>query len=482
MRSGTCSPAPETWIFRSDENPRTPPSLTPTLLALLVFLVLQLGIGVWISKRINTEADYLVGGRQLGYVLATFSIFATWFGAETVIGSSASIYGEGITLASAEPFGYGLCLILMGAFLAKPLWDRKLTTLADLFRMRFGTGVERLAAVLLIPSSVLWAAAQVRAFGQVIASTSTIDVNMAIALAAFFTVGYTAFGGLLADAVTDVLQGIILSIGLIAMLVAVIYKVGGPGEAMHIITAADKINLAPSAAGPWLETVEAWAIPVFGSLAATEVISRVIATRTRTVAQRSAFAAGGLYIAIGSIPVVIALLGTHLVGTIADPEQLLPTIARDSLPPIFFAIFVGGLVSAILSTVDSTLLVASGLLSHNLIVPIVRITDEATKVKIARYGVVAFGLVAYTLALNADGVFALVEQASAFGSAGLLVTVLFALFTPWGSARTASMTLIGGIAVYTVATMAGITAPYLASLGSSLALWGIGCAMDSAAS
>ncbi len=482
MRSGTCSQAPETWILRPDEDTRTPLPLTPTLLALLIFLALQLGIGVWISKRISSEADFLVGGRQLGYVLATFSIFATWFGAETVIGSSAAIYGEGITLASAEPFGYGLCLILMGAFLAKPLWDRKLTTLADLFRMRFGTGVERLAAVLLIPSSVLWAAAQVRAFGQVIASTSTVDVNLAIALAALFTVGYTAFGGLLADAVTDVLQGIILSIGLVAMLVAVIYKVGGPGEAMHIIAAADKINLAPSAAGPWLETLEAWAIPVCGSLAATEVISRVIATRTRTIAQRSAFAAGGLYIAIGSIPVVIALLGTHLVGTIADPEQLLPTIARQSLPPIFFAIFVGGLVSAILSTVDSTLLVASGLLSHNLIVPLARITDEATKVKIARLGVVAFGLVAYALALNAEGVFALVEQASAFGSAGLLVTVLFALFTSWGSPRTATMTLIGGIAVYTVAAMAGITAPYLASLGASLALWGIGCAMDSAAS
>ena len=169
-------------------------------------------------------------------------------------------------------------------------------------------------------------------------------------------------------------------------------------------------------------------------------------------------------------------------GTIADPEQLLPTIARDALPTIFFAIFAGGLVSAILSTVDSTLLVASGLLSHNLIVPIARITDEATKVKVARYGVVAFGLLAYVLALNADGVFALVEQASAFGSAGLLVTVLFALFTSWGSPRTAVITLVGGITVYTIAVIAGISTPYLASLGSSLALWGIGCAMDSAAS
>lgn len=456
--------------------------MTPTAIALVMFLALQLGIGVWVSRYIANEADYLVGGKRLGYPLVTFSLFATWFGAETVIGSSGEIYSGGITLASAEPFGYGLCLILAGVLLAKPLHDRGLTTLADLYRQRFGVGVERLAAILMIPSSVLWAAAQVRAFGHVIATVSTLDVTMAIAVAAVFTVAYTAFGGLLADAVTDVLQGIILSIGLVVMLVAVVMRVGGPGEALALLSATDKINLAPTAAGPWLETVEAWAIPVLGSLAATEIVSRVIAARTRTIAQRASLAAGALYITIGSIPVVIALLGTPLVGQIADPEQLLPTIARDMLPTVLFAVFAGGLISAILSTVDSTLLVASGLLSHNLIIPMARVTDERAKVRLARGGVLAFGAVAYTLAVNAEGVFVLVEQASAFGSAGLLVTVLFALFTPWGSARTAAFTLLGGIAVFIGASAQGLATPYLASLAAALLCWGGGCALDALAS
>jgi Na+/proline symporter len=273
---------------------------------------------------------------------------------------------------------------------------------------------------------------------------------------------------------------VILTGGLVVMFIAVVIKVGGPVEAVSLIAASGRINLTPSAVGPWYETLEAWAIPVCGSLAATEVISRVIAAHSRTIAQRSTLAAGVLYITIGSIPVVIALLGRHLVGTIADPEQLLPIIARDVLPTILFAVFAGGLVSAILSTVDSTLLVASGLLSHNLIVPLAKITDERSKVRVARGGVMLFGLLAYALALNAEGVFALVEQASAFGSAGILVTVLFALFTPWGSARTAAMTLLGGIIVYIVAIAAGIATPFLASLGVSLLLWGGGCATDAA--
>lgn len=456
--------------------------MTTPLAALLIFLALQLGIGVWVSRRIANESDYLLAGRKLGYVLTTFSIFATWFGAETVIASSASVYGEGLSLASAEPFGYGLCLILMGALLARPLWNRGLTTLADLYRQRFGTGVERLAAVLLVPSSVLWAAAQVRAFGQVIASVSTIHFELAILFAAVFTIAYTAYGGLLADAFTDVIQGGVLAFGLIAMLVAVILRVGGPAEAMSILAATDRVNLAPSASGPILETLEAWAIPVFGSVAATEVVGRVIAARSPQVASRSSLAAGGLYLVIGSIPVLIALIGGSLVSTMGNPEQLLPLIAHEVLPTILFAVFAGGLVSAILSTVDSTLLVASGLLSHNLIVPLAKVTDERIKVRIARFGVIGFGLVAYVFALYAEGVFALVEQASAFGSAGILVTVMFALFTPWGSARTAAATLLGGLAVYLGGVMLGVTAPFLASLGASLLIWGLGCAVDSAAS
>jgi SSS family solute:Na+ symporter len=451
--------------------------VTVSLVALLAFLALQLAVGVVVSRRIATESDYLVGGRRLGYTLATFSVFATWFGAETVIGSAGEVHSSGVSLASAEPFGYALCLILMGAFIARPLWNRGLTTLADLYRTRFGVMTERIAAVVLIPSSVLWAAAQIRAFGQVISSSAPVPVEWAIVGAAAFVVAYTMFGGLLADAVTDVLQGVILSIGLVALLVGVVVAVGGPGAAWTTLSATERVQLAPAAAGPLIETIEAWAIPVLGSLMATEVIGRVIGARSSVVAQRSTLAAGGLYLAIGIIPVVVALLADPIVGTLANPEQVLPVAAASVLPPVLYAVFVGGLVSAILSTVDSTLLVASGLLSHNLLVPMLGVTDDARKLRFARFGVLGFGMLASALALRSDGVLALVEQASAFGSAGILVTSLFALFTKLGDARTAISTLFAGIAIYVLTLSLGFSTPFLLSLFASLLTWTVGCVL-----
>ena len=453
--------------------------MTAALAAVLAYMSIQLAIGVWVSRRIHTESDYLVAGRSLGYSLTIFSIFATWFGAETVVGSAGNAYRDGVSLASAEPFGYGLCLVLMGLIFAVPLWRRRLTTLADLYRERYSVRVERFAALILIPSSILWAAAQVRAFGHVLSTTTTsLDGELAIAVAAGFTILYTMFGGLLVDAITDVIQGVMLIVGLVVVLVAAVAHVGGPTAAVETLATVGPVQLIPTAGASVLAIVEEWAIPICGSVVATELVGRVIATRSPEIARRSSLLAGAMYLGIGLIPVIVGLLGQRLLPGLDDPEQLVPAVARALLPTVLYALFAGGLISAILSTVDSTLLVSSGLLSHNLVVPIFGIRDETAKVNVARTGVVAFGVIAYVLALRAEGVFALVEQASAFGSAGVLVTVCFALFSRVGGAYTAGATLAAGLVSYLAAVAAGFPYPFLLSLALSLGVYVAGSLIE----
>jgi SSS family solute:Na+ symporter len=444
--------------------------MTPALAAKLIYLAVQLGVGVWISRRIRSEADYLLAGRNLGYTLATFSIFATWFGSETIMGSAGNAYRGGISLANAEPFGYGLCLILMGLFFAGPLWRRRLTTLADLFRQRFSVPVERLAAVVLIPGSILWAAAQIRAFGYILSTvTIGVSVEMAIGIAAMFTMLYTMFGGLLADAVNDVIQGTIVIVGLAVLLIAVLIAL--PQQPNLIPGPVGPIDILPPREALSWALLEEWAIPVCGSVVATELVGRVIATRTPNVARRSAWMAGMLYIGVGIIPLLIGVLGQRIVPTLVEAEQVIPAVAQALLPTMFFAVFAGGLIAAILSTVDSTLLVSSGLMSHNLIVPFFKVSDERRKVLIARAGVFAFGTIAYIQAIRAEGVFELVEEASAFGSAGILITVCFGLFTTLGGPVAAILTLLTGVTSYVAATAAGFEYPYLLSLSSSLLMY-----------
>jgi SSS family transporter len=436
------------------------------LISILAYIGVQLGIGAWISRRIASDDDYLLAGRRLGYGLATFSIFATWFGAETCLGGAGQVYGEGLSIASTEPFGYGACLILLGVVFAVPLWRRRLVTLADLFRTRFSAGVERVAALLMIPTSALWAAAQIRAFGHVLAGASAVQIETGILVAAGVVVAYTALGGLLADAITDVVQGIALLLGLAIMLALVVAEIGGAGPALAAIQSVQALRAPP--ATPLLATLEAWAVPVLGSVVAQELVARIAASRSPQVARRSSLAAGFAYVAVGSIPVALGLLGAHLLPDLADGEQVLPRLAQDHLPTWGAALFAGALVSAILSTVDSTLLVCSSLLSHNLVLPLLPPQGERAKLRLARAGVIGFGALATVMAWHGDSVSDLVHEASALGSAGILVCVVFGLFTKLGDAASAQVALVGGALVYVGGVAAGLAHPYLTSLGVAL--------------
>jgi Na+/proline symporter len=440
--------------------------MTPALYLVLVYMTIQLGIGVWISRRIRTESAYLVADRKLGYTLATFSIFATWFGAETVVGSAGNAYRNGVSLGSAEPFGYGLCLILMGVIFAIPLWRRRLTTLADFFRQRYSVTVERVAAIILVPSSILWAAAQVRAFGHIISTASGgWDVELAIGIAALFTIAYTMFGGLLVDAIADVIQGVVVVMGLGVLFAAVVAKLGGVGAFVGALQHSEGVGLLPKEAMSGWEIAEEWAIPILGSVVATELVGRVIATKSHVHARNTPIMAACLYLGAGLLPLLIGLSAGSFGMQVADAEQIVPSVARELLPTFAFAAFVGALISAILSTVDSTLLTASGLLSHNLIVPVANITNERVKVIVARVGVLLFGVVAYSLALTAEGVYALVEQASAFGSSGALIVICFGLFTSFGRAYAALATLLVGTLAYIALSFTSAAAPFLSSVG-----------------
>ena len=443
--------------------------LSPILLGIIAYVLAQLAVGVIVSRRIRTETDYLVAGRSLGPVLATFTVFATWFGAETCIAAAGAIYESGLSGASHDPFGYAICIILAGLVFAVPLWKLRLTTLADVFRLRFDASVERVAVLLMVPTSLFWAAAQIRAFGQVLSSASGLEIEITVAMAATVVIVYTMAGGLLADAWTDLIQGMALIVGLAALGWAVLQR-----EGAAVLTEVDpaRLNLLGAEPRPLLAVVEEWAVPIVGSMVAAEVVARMIAARSPRVARNATVVAGFVYLAVGLIPVGLGLAGASLLPGLAEPEQILPLLAAEYLPTFLYVVFAGALVSAILSTVDSALLVAGGLVSHNVVVQLRPGLDEAAKVRIARGAVAVFGVLAYVMALRAERVYALVEEASSFGSAGIVTVVLFGLFTSIGGRGSALASLLVGVAVWIVgAYVIGLPYPYLTSLAAAVAAY-----------
>jgi Na+/proline symporter len=435
------------------------------LIGIAAYVVAQLVLVFLVARRVRGESDYLLADRRFGMGIATFTIFATWFGAETCIGAAGAVYAGGLGGGTADPFGYAVCLFLMGAVFAFPLWRRGLTTLADLYRSRYSPGVERLAAILLVPTSVMWAAAQIRALGQVVSASSAFDVELAIAIAAGVVVIYTVYGGLLANGITDLIQGTMVMIGLAVVLLATVDARGGWEPAVAGIDPA-RLRLFD---GPPLEVLEKWAIPIMGSALAQELVAVILASRSPQIARRASLLGGGLYLIFGLIPVFIGLVGVTLLPGLTEPEQILPQVAQKYLSPIFYIVFVGAIVSAILSTVASALLAAAALTEHNLIAPLKPGLSAQGKVRIARGAVVVAGVAAYLLARHAEGVYELVKDASAFGSAGIFTVAVIGLFSNFGGVRAAYGALLTGCGTWVAGHyVLELPLPYLTSVAAAL--------------
>lgn len=435
------------------------------VLGVIFFVLIQFAVGLWASRKPKNETDFLLAGRRLNPSLAVFTIFATWFGAETCIGAASSIYENGLSGGTADPFGFSLCLLFMGFVFARPLWKRKFITFADLFKQRYSVRIEKLVVIILVPASMLWAAAQIRAFGQILSSLSGLQVEYAITIAASVVIIYTMLGGLLAVAVTDVIQAGFLILGLV-LLGVFVFASGDPNASLSTVDAARFSFVSEDST--LLQKFEAWSIPIFGSVLTQELITRVLACRSAEEARSSTLKGGTLYLLVGLIPVYLGLVGLNLMPNLADSEQLLPELAKTYLPTVLYILFAGALVSAILSTVDSALLASSSLISHNIVVPLSKRNHEVSerqKVLFARIGIVILGSLAYYIALHAKGVYDLVVTASAFGSAGVFVVGTFGLFTRFGGEITAGLTLVSAATVWILGEFVfGWATPFFISL------------------
>jgi Na+/proline symporter len=446
------------------------------MVGVIAYVLLQFAIGYWVSRTIFTERDYINAGRQLGLGIASFSVFATWFGAEAIVGTAGTVYSEGLVGATIDPFGYAAALVIVGLTVAVPLWSRGFVTFADLFRERYSPAVERLAIFLILPGPIIWGAAQIRAFGQVMGSVSDLPLIVGITIATFVVIAYTVLGGLRADAITDFIQAIAIIGGLTILLIVVIGTAGGFSAALSSV---EPQRLAYfSAEGPGvLARLEQWAIPIFGTMVSVELIARVLGTKSASVARNSCLIGGGLYLIVGLIPLFLGLVGPSLLPGLAEPEQIIPSLAEKYLPPLLHVVFAGAVISAILSTVDSVLLSGGSVISHNFITRLRPGMSEAGRILAARVCVVLLGLIAFAIALRSTTIHDLVETASAIGSSGLIVVALFGLFTRFGGPEAAIAALVLGAGTWIAGIAFEFTSvPYLVAIAAGTAAY-VGAAL-----
>ncbi|MGH8769889.1 MAG: sodium:solute symporter family transporter, partial [Burkholderiales bacterium] len=133
----------------------------------VLYLLASIAIGLYAASRVRTSTDYVVAGRRLPLYITIATVFATWFGSETVFGISATFLEGGLNAITADPFGSSMCLILVGVFFARPLYRMNLLTIGDYYRRRYNRPVEVATSLAIVLSYLGWVSAQLIALGLV---------------------------------------------------------------------------------------------------------------------------------------------------------------------------------------------------------------------------------------------------------------------------------------------------------------------------
>ncbi|PKO63681.1 MAG: sodium:solute symporter, partial [Betaproteobacteria bacterium HGW-Betaproteobacteria-16] len=183
----------------------------------IIYLVISIGIGAYGATKVHNSRDYVTAGRSLPLPMVMAMVFATWFGAETVLGIPATFLDEDMGGLISDPFGASLCLILFGLFFARPLYRMNLLTIGDFYRSKYNRFVEVMVAIAIALSYLGWVAAQVTALGLVfsVLSDGSITQTQGVIIGASIVLIYTLYGGMWSVALTTFVQMIVIVLGLL---------------------------------------------------------------------------------------------------------------------------------------------------------------------------------------------------------------------------------------------------------------------------
>ncbi len=429
--------------------------------AVAIYIALTIGIGLIAAQKVSTAKDYLVAGRSLPLYINMATVFATWFGAETVLSVSATFAKDGLNGIPADPFGASVCLILVALFFAKAFYRMDLLTIGDFYKKRYGKSIEVLTSAAITVSYLGWTSAQLTALGLAILvlSQGALSLSSAIILGSVIVLIYTVWGGMWSVALTDLLQTVVILIGLVLVAWLMADLAGGAGNVIESARTSGKFEFWPTGkTGDWLAFIGAFLTVALGSIPQQDVFQRVTSAKDEKTAVRGTLIGGTVYFFFAFVPMFIAIAAMVIDPNVVklfsaeDPreiQRILPDLILAKAPLWAQIMFFGALLSAILSTASGALLAPTALFTENVLRPFAGPFEEKRFLKILRTVLVIFTCCALLFALNSRStMYEMVQNAYKVTLVGAFVPLTLGLFWKGATTQGAFISIVLGLSVW----------------------------------
>jgi SSS family transporter len=445
-------------------------SMSTLIIAVIIYLACTVAIGLYASSRVKESKDFMVAGRSLPLYMNFACVFATWFGAETLLSISATFVNGGLQGVSGDPFGAAMCLGLVAVFFARTFYRLDLLTIGDFYMVRYGKLVEIMTSLAITISYIGWTSAQMTALGIVLWVLGENyfgpdGLSQAIMLGALIVFIYTVFGGMWSVALTDVIQTAVIVVGLIIVASLLSGQAGGVGKVIQHASEAGKFKLFPTGenAATWWSFIAAFLTFGLGSIPQQDVFQRVTSAKNENTAVLGTLMGGSFYFFFAFVPMFIAYSAIVIApevygplfaddGSLRESQRVLPNLIMDRTPLWTQILFFGALLSAILSTASGTLLAPSSLFTENVIRPFVHGMSDKKLLWTLRSVMAVFAVIATLVAVNTSGtMYQMVQNAYKVTLCMAFAPLAFGVFWSKASTQAALFSSIAGLIGWLIA-------------------------------
>ena len=452
------------------------------ILTISGYLLILIGISVYLSFRVKTQEDFMVAGRRLTWPILVGTLLATWIGSGSIFGGGTLGFEQGFS-ALWQPAGawFGLVVIYFVAGRARRFGQ---FTVPDLMEARYGVAARVLTTIATVVSYVIIVSYQFRGGGRVLHLViPQLSNNWGIFITFAVATGFTIFAGLMSVAYTDIANGTIILLGVLIGVPFLLHEAGGWSEV--------QANLDPSHFSVFgtmgLKGSLAVMLPtLFLLLGNANMYQRFFAARDENHARKSVIGMIAGLLIVETLVIVLAVVGSSMpqFQNLAAPETIIPAVARHALPTAVGCLLLAAIVAIIVSTADSFLLVPA----TNLVRDIYQrfINPEASQRRIllySRLAVLLLGLLAWGVSVSTfRGILQAVLAAYSIYGAAVTPALLAIFFWKRATRAGGSASILTGLVIWCIWELGravvfggeryplGVETIYPALVGSFLAL------------
>lgn len=419
------------------------------LATFLLYFVVVFGIGWYSLRRTRGEADYWIAGGDLGWMVGGATLAATHTSAGTFIGTIGVMYTVGWS------FGWVILSIplaywFMAAVLAPRFTRQRELTLPAFIEARYDSRAARaVAAVIILLATVVYIQAQIVAGGLI--GNIVFGVPTAWAMVGFTAIllVYTVVGGMLAVVYTDFLQLVVMTLGVVVAVPLAIRHVGGVEPLFDLVHAVNPRTFSWDAMPASLLFTMGLAF-MLGSVSSPAQLIRLYAMKDMRTIRRGVLFGIVFVTGINLLVFVLSLVAVVLFPALPTGDLAMPMLARSVLPPFLGALVLAAITAAMMSTVDSLLIVAGSALSFDIYQRLVD-PDASPRRRawIDRLGVMIVGTVPVVLLLSGVGEGELVQFIvllfTALMAAGFFAPVVLGVYWRRATREGAIAAMVGGV-------------------------------------